>query len=253
MREREKHNMKNSKAKKIILALLLLAVAVFALALIVMRVCFYRFAFDPKYYSVDYGRFNFFSYFTVQSNLYVIFFLFCLSFALFGSGRAGKIAFNPMVRVTVATYILVTGAVYCGGIPMGMTPPLTWNGFSDCLLSVVQIVHHMVMPPLVLLIFLLTAKESRIEMKRLPIVAVYPFIYSAFSIIRGALSDPQFYAYPFYRPDFFWNIFLNGHEMNTVGAYLIMLPMLIAGVSLFVIIAWVLSAVNNRINKKAQS
>ncbi len=239
--------MKNSRTKDYISGTLLLLIAVFASVLIVMRVCFYEFDFDPKYYPVDYGRFNFFSYFTVQSNLYVCFFLFCLSFALLGSERAGRIAFNPMVRLTVTTYILVTGAVYCGGIPIEMTPPLTWNGFSDGLLSVVQIVHHMVMPPFVLLIFLLTAKKSKIEKRKLPLVAIYPFVYSVLSIMRGALFEPSFYAYPFYRPDFFWNIFLKGHEMNAFGAYLLMLPMLIVGVSLFVLIAWALSAVNNKL------
>lgn len=239
--------MKKSKEKNTVLGVLILLTAIAAVALIVMRVCFYEFAYDPKHYPVDYGRFNFFSYFTVQSNLYVCFFLFCLSFALLGSERAGRIAFDPMVRLTVTTYILVTGAVYCGGIPIEMTPPLTWNGFSDGLLSVVQIVHHMVMPPLVLLIFLFTAKKSKIEKRKLPLVAIYPFVYSVLSIMRGALFEPQFYVYPFYRPDFFWNIFLKGHEMNAFGAYLLMLPMLIAGVSLFVLIAALLCAVNNKL------
>ena len=157
-----------------------------------------------------------------------------------------------MVRLTVTTYILVTGAVYCAGIPMGMTPPLYWTDFYNCLLSTVQIVHHVFMPLLVLALFLLTAKAGRISLKKLPIVAVYPFVYSVFSIIRGALSDPEFYPYPFYRPEFFWNIFLKGHEMNPVPAYLLMLPMLILGVSVFVLIALALAFAGNLIFKKTE-
>ena len=59
-----------------------------AFALIVLRVVFYQFRFDPQYYPVDYGRFNFFSFFTVQSNLYVCFYLVTLGCAVFGAKRA---------------------------------------------------------------------------------------------------------------------------------------------------------------------
>lgn len=231
------------------LGALFLALGLSAFVLIVMRVVFYEFAYDPQYYPVDYGRFNFFSYFTVQSNLYVCFYLCCLGLAFCGLGRAQWIALHPMVKLTVTTYILVTGAVYCGGIPLGMTPPLYWDGFHPVLLSVVQIVHHMVMPPLMLLLFFLLPQSRRIEKKELPLVGVYPLVYSIFSIIRGAVSDPQFYPYPFYRPDFFWNIFCGGKELQLPAAYLLMAPMVLLGVSVFVLIALGLSAIYNRIRK----
>ena len=236
-------------ARSRVFAAVLMAIAVSTFALIVLRVCFYRFNYDPQYYPVDHGRFNFFSFFTVQSNLYVCFYLFCLSLACFGVERARRIAFHPVVRLTVTTYILVTGAVYCGGIPMKMTPPLYWTDFYNCLLSTVQIVHHVVMPVLVFVLFLITA-DRKTDRRKLPLVAVYPFVYSVFSIIRGALSDPEFYPYPFYRPEFFWNIFLKGHEMSLPAAYLLMLPMLIAGVSVFVLIAFVLALINDRLAEK---
>ncbi len=234
------------------LAALFLALGIFAAALIVMRVCFYRFEYDPKYYPTDYGRFNFFSYFTVQSNLYVCFYLICLGLAFLGKKKAEGIVMNSMVRLTVTTYILVTGAVYCGGIPMGMTPPLYWNEFHPILLSIVQIVHHMIMPPLMLILFIALPKSERIQAKKLPLTGIYPLVYSLFSIVRGAVSDPQFYPYPFYRPEFFWQIFCKNRGMTLPAAYLLMLPMLILGIGVFVLLAFALSLIYNQMYDKSK-
>lgn len=225
----------------------LLLTGVCAFALIVLRVVFYQFRFDPQYYPVDYGRFNFFSFFTVQSNLYVCFYLVCLGCAVFGAKRAQKIAFSPIVRLTVTTYILVTGMVYCGGIPMQMTPPLYWTDFYQSLLSLVQIVHHVVMPLLVLVLFLLPPTTERIRLRTLPLVGVYPLAYSLFSIARGAVSDQQFYPYPFYRPDFFWTMIFRDRPLQPTWAYLLMLPMLLCGVGVFVLLALVLSLIHNNL------
>ncbi|MBE6835027.1 MAG: hypothetical protein E7515_02100 [Ruminococcaceae bacterium] len=229
-----------------------LLVGLVGIAVIIMRVVCYKFEYDPVYYSVDYGRFNFFSYFTVQSNIYVCFYLLCLAFAVFGNENAKKIAFSPMVKLTVTTYIIVTGAVYCGGIPMKMTPPLYWDGFQHAMLSFVQVFHHMFIPVLMVIIFFIPPTDRKIQLKKLPIVGIYPFVYSVFSIIRGAVSNPQFYAYPFYRPEFFWNIFFKGQELKTVPAYLLMLPMLILGICVFILIALIIGVIYNKICSKAE-
>lgn len=225
----------------------LVLTGVCAFALIVLRVVFYQFKFDPQYYPVDYGRFNFFSFFTVQSNLYVCFYLVCLGCAVLGAKRAQSIAFSPMVRLTVTTYILVTGMVYCGGIPMHMTPPLYWTDFYQSLLSVVQIVHHVVMPLLILVLFLLPPTNKKLRVRALPLVGVYPLAYSLVSIVRGAVSDPPFYPYPFYRPDFFWTMFFRDRPLQPVQAYLLMLPMLLCGIGVFVLLALVLALIHNRL------
>jgi len=228
----------------------MLIAGLIGVAVIIMRIVCYEFEYVPGYYETDYGRFNFFSFFTVQSNLYVSFYLLCLAFAVFGNKNARKIAFNPMVRLTVTTYILVTGAVYCGGIPMGMTPPLSWDNFQHAMLGTVQVFHHMIMPPFMLVLFFIPPTNELIKKKKLWIVGVYPFVYSVFSIIRGAFSNPVFYPYPFYRPEFFWNIFLRGKEMSPVPAYLIMLPMLLIGIGVFILLALILTVIHNRICRK---
>ena len=225
---------------------LVLLMALIALGVIILRICCYQFEYDPKYYTVDYGRFNFFSYFTVQSNLYVCFYLFCLAFAVFGSAWAKRIAFNPMVRLTVMTYILVTGVVYCSGFPLGMSPPLFWDNFQHAMLASVQVLHHMIMPTFVFILFLFPSTNTKIKNRKLPLVAVYPLVYSIFSIVRGALFDPPFFPYPFFKPEFYWNILCKGREMNLPVAYLIMIPFVLVGICLFPLIALGLAKLHNK-------
>ena len=226
---------------------LLLVLALIGVAILIYRPLTYVFEYDPKYYTVDYGRFNFFSYFTVQSNIFVTFYLFCLSFAVFGNRNAAKIAFNPTVRLFAATYIIVTGAVYCGGFPLGMSPPLHWDTFGHIAHSFIQVFHHMIIPPFTVLLFLLPPTERTVPKKSVWLVGIYPFVYSLFSIVRGALTSKHFYAYPFYRPDFFWNMFFKDRPLNTLYAYLLLFAMLTVGIGLFVLIAAALRLINNRI------
>ncbi len=229
---------------------LMIFTGLIGVAIIIMRIVCYEFEYVPGYYEIDYGRFNFFSFFTVQSNILVSVYLLCLGAAVFGNERAKKIAFSPMVRLAVTTYILVTGMVYCGGIPMKMTPPLSWDNFQHAMLGTVQVFHHMIMPPFMLILFLIPPTDEKIQRKKLWIIGIYPFVYSVFSIVRGAGSNPQFYPYPFYRPEFFWNMFFNGKELNTASAYLLMLPMLILGISVFVLLSLILSLIHNRLCSK---
>ncbi len=78
------------------------------------------------------------------------------------------------------------------------------------------------------------------------LVGIYPLAYSIFSIIRGALSDPTFYPYPFYQPTFFWKMLLGDKPLHTEWAYLLMIPALLAGIMLFVIVALIIAFIHNK-------
>lgn len=232
------------KNKKFGAALLL--ISIFCFAVIFHRLSYYVYEFDPKFSPVDYGQYNFLSFFTVQSNILVAFYLLLTSLAVFGNERARKIAFNPTFGAFVTTYILVTGAVYCCGIPLGFTPPFKWDNPNHFMLSFIQVFHHMVIPPFMLILWLIPATDMRVNKKKIWAVGIYPFVYSVFSIIRGAVSNPEFYAYPFYRPDFLWDMLFVGKPINLALAYLLMLPELLVGISLFIIICKILSVIRNR-------
>lgn len=224
----------------------LFVLSLFCFAVIIHRLSHYTFEFDPKFSPVDYGQFNILSFFTVQSSILVAFYLLLTSIAIFGNERAQKIEFNPTFGSFVTTYILVTGAVYCCGIPLGFTPPFKWANPYHFMLSFIQVLHHMIIPPLMLVLWFFPATDRKVNKKKIWAVGIYPLVYSVFSIVRGAVSDPEFYAYPFYRPNFLWDILFKDVPMNFTIAYFMMIPELLVGISLFAIICKILSIIRNR-------
>lgn len=229
-----------------IFGICLLILGIFSVLVIVHRLAHYVYEFDPKYSPIDYGRFNFLSFFTVQSNLLVCFYLLVTAFAVFGNARAQKIAFHPVFGAFVTTYILITGVVYCCGIPLAFTTPYQWDTPSHSMLSFIQVYHHMIIPPLMLLLRFFPATKAKIPYKKAWLSAIYPLIYSALSIVRAAVLKPTFYVYPFYNPAFFWGMLFKDKPMQTVPAYLLMIPILLVAMLLFVGTAALLIYIRNR-------
>lgn len=212
----------------------LMLMGIFATLIIIHRFCYYVYEFDPKFSPVDYGKFNFLSFFTVQSNIFVCFYLIISALAVFGSQWARKIAFNPLLGALVTTYITVTGVVYCCGIPLGFTPPFTWDTPGHSITSFIQVFHHMIIPPFMILLWFIPPTDKKLSYKKLWAFSIYPVVYIAFSMARGAVSDPQFYPYPFFNPTFLWDMFFKGRTMNLHLAYLMQVPLIISGLAIFV-------------------
>lgn len=232
--------------KNKIFGICLLIMGIFSVLVIVHRLAHYVYEFDPKYSPIDYGRFNFLSFFTVQSNLLVCFYLLVTAFAVFGNTRAQKIAFHPVFGAFVTTYILITGVVYCCGIPLAFTTPYQWDTPSHSMLGFIQVYHHMIVPPLMLLLWFFPATKAKIPYKKAWLSAIYPLIYSVLSIVRAAVLKPTFYVYPFYNPAFFWKMLFKDEPLKTVPAYLLMIPILLVAMLLFVGTAALLICIRNR-------
>lgn len=230
----------------------MLIIGIFGILIILHRLSYYVYEFDAEYYPVDYGRFNVLSFFTVQSNIFTSVYLIVKAAAVFGSGRARKFAFDPTVTLFVTTYILLTGIVYCSGIALGMTPPFKWDNPNHFMLSFIQVFHHMIIPPLMLILFLFPASDRAVKKRSVILSGIYPLVYSLFSIARGALGKMHFYPYPFYRPEFFYEMIFKGREMNTAAAYILMIPALAAGVGIFIGVAALLRLVYNKRIKSAE-
>ncbi|MGN1203203.1 MAG: Pr6Pr family membrane protein [Eubacterium sp.] len=229
---------------------LLLILGVFAVLVILHRLAHYVYEYDPQFSPIDYGRFNILSYFTVQSNIFVCFYLLTMSAAVFGNKNAQKIAFNPTIGMLITTYIVITGVVYCCGIPLGFTPPFKWDNPTHSMLSFIQVFHHMIIPPIMFILWFFPATDRKIKHKSVWLVGIYPLVYSIFSMVRGAFSDPTFYPYPFYRPNFFWEMFLGDKPINLSLAYLLMVPILIICIMLFIIVARILILINDKLTNK---
>lgn len=227
---------KKSLADNKILGLILLIVGIFAALVIIHRTCCYFYEYDPEFAPYDYGRFNFFSFFTIQSNILVAFYLIIKGVSAFGAYNCRKLANNPVFGSMVTTYIVVTGAVFCAGIPLGFTPPFTWDTPVHAMTSFIQIFHHMIVPSVMIALWCFPFENRKLSHRYIPFVGIYPLVYSLFSIVRGALSNPHFFAYPFYNPEFDFGLLFRNKTYSSLLGYLSMIPLLIVGISLFIII-----------------
>ena len=233
-------------AKNKAVGVFLMIIAVFGFLIIAHRLSYYVYEYDPKFSPVDYGKYNILSFFTVQSNFFVYVYLLISALGIFGVERARKIAFSPTVGLLLTTYIIVTGLVYCCGIPLGFTPPFKWDSPGHSMSSFIQVFYHMIVPLLMIILWFFPFTDEKIEKKKLIYVGVYPLVYSLFSIVRGAFSDPTFYPYPFYNPQFIWDMFFKDRPINIPLAYIMIIPLLFVGIGFFVLIARFLIFVNDK-------
>ncbi|MCR5522305.1 MAG: Pr6Pr family membrane protein [Clostridia bacterium] len=242
----------NGYNSKKLAGVFLLIVSTFALLVIFHRIGCYFYEYDPEFAPYDYGRLNFFSYFTIQSNVFVIFYLAVKSFALLGSKRCEKMIYNSALGAFATTYIIVTGVVFSGGVVIKLTPPFLWDTPVHSMSAFTQIFHHMIIPPFVLLLWLLQKDGKYLSYRKLPLFGIYPAVYSLFSVLRGKLSNPHFYAYPFYNPEFVYGIFHKDKAYGgEISGYLLMIPLFFAGIGFFIgVAALVLLVHNKRVERK---
>ncbi|MEC3954029.1 Pr6Pr family membrane protein [Nocardia sp. CDC153] len=126
---------------------------------------------------------NFFSYFTIQSNLIVI--AVWLGVGLFDpQGERWQ-----LVRCAATLYIVITGVVYAvllQKIAVGIQYPWT----NDVL--------HRVTPLVALADWLLVPAAVGLSVRLIGSLLAYPLVYGVYTLIRGPIVD--WYPYPFIDP-----------------------------------------------------
>lgn len=160
---------------------------------------------------------NFFSFFTIESNVFAIVVLLLGAFLAFAR-KPDTVWFN-VARGTVATYMITTGVVYnllLRGyeLPQGTTVP--WSN---------EVLH--VAGPLVLLIDWLFA-PGRLAMatKTIWIIVSFPLVWGAYTLIRGPFAFDErlqrnWYPYPFMNPE------LSANGYLSVTFYMILIALVI--------------------------
>ncbi|MEP6481357.1 MAG: Pr6Pr family membrane protein, partial [Rhodoglobus sp.] len=131
--------------------------------------------------------FNFFGYFTTQSNILTAFVFLAAAGATF-AGRAQSRALLYS-RAAVTTYIVIVGIVYntlLAGTEGGIS--LEWANW----------VLHVAIPIYAALDWILFADRPALAWKRIWIVLVYPIVWIIVILIRGATDG--FVPYPFLNP-----------------------------------------------------
>lgn len=169
---------------------------------------------------------NFFSFFTILSNVLAV-----LTLALGGLWlliRGGRSLFEPrwmtVLFLCVGTYMVTTGIVYnvlLRGIalPQGATVP--WSNE----------VLHVVGPLLLLADLVLRIARRAASWRVLAAVVVFPILWAGYTLARGehitnpTTGQPWWYPYPFLNP------YLTPNGYLGVGAYVIGISAVIVGVA----------------------
>jgi hypothetical protein len=129
---------------------------------------------------------NFFSFFTIESNILAAVLLLILGIA----GLAGvKKSLFEYMRGAAVLYMTMTGVIYI---------ILLSADQSTLLLPWVNKVLHYVMPVAVLIDWLVNPPLQRISYKKALTWLTFPLIYLVYSFIRGPLVG--WYPYPFIDP-----------------------------------------------------
>lgn len=165
-----------------------------------------------EWFLIDKGDYtlNFFSYFTIQTNIFVA--LWFLLSAIFHNQEGKKASkwFGPNMALGVTTFITITGLIYN---TMLLPTHVDRTGFYFWFTSSVE---HMVAPIVMIVYFLAfmqKEKGSVLEMKtflkeKLVICYIYPIVWLVVMLIRGEFryQAGKAYAYQYF--------FINVHEKS---------------------------------------
>lgn len=149
---------------------------------------------DPQLH----GLINFVSFFTIDSNTLAAAVL-IIGGVIAARGTTRDPRWYGLARVSVVTYMTITGIVYnllLRGIELPQGRTLDWANE----------VLHLLGPALLLLDWLLAPGRIRLQYRHVAVVAAFPLVWVAYSMIRGPFAvDPglgttPYYPYPFLDP-----------------------------------------------------
>jgi hypothetical protein len=165
---------------------------------------------------------NFFSFFTIQSNVAAVV-VFLIGAALLVTRAGEDPRWFTTLRVCVVAYMVVTGIVYnllLRNVPLPQGATLEWSNE----------ILHVAVPILMLLDWVFTPGREHVEWRTLRIVIIYPLVWVAYTMVRGPLTpneitgDSFWYPYPFLNP----NTSANGYL--SVSFYVVLIALVIVAV-----------------------
>ena len=130
---------------------------------------------------------RFFAFFTSQSNLIGV-----AAFAwLVARPDAPRSRGVELLRAAAAVYLTVTFfvvIVLLSGVDVQLQ--LVW----------VDVVLHKIFPVIIVLDWLLDPPRTRLAMRDIGTLIVFPLIWTALTMVRGAVDPAHWYPYPFLNP-----------------------------------------------------
>lgn len=140
--------------------------------------------------SIQNGRsiVNFFSFFTIESNVLAIVLLLVLGILSFMKKEFEWLSF---LRGAITLYMTMTGIIYVlllSGNEIALQTTVPW----------VNAILHYVLPVVILADWLIFPPTTYISFKRAVWWLVFPMAYLIYSLVRGAYAN--WYPYPFINP-----------------------------------------------------
>lgn len=138
-------------------------------------------------YSTSFSLVNFFSYFTILSNVFVSV-VFIMSAWYVAVGRKPS-ATDDVLRGASVLYMIIVGLVYgtlLADKDVGLTLP--WVNYQ----------LHYIMPIAVALDWFYQPQRTKLKAKQTLAWLIFPFLYVTYTLIRGAVTG--WYPYPFLNP-----------------------------------------------------
>ncbi|MCU1535128.1 MAG: hypothetical protein JWR53_1609 [Glaciihabitans sp.] len=141
---------------------------------------------------------NFFSFFTVESNILAAIVLLIGAYLLITRTTPDPTWFT-VTRASVVTYMVVTGIVYnllLRGIALPQGTTLPWSNE----------VVHLIAPIYLLLDWLFAPRRSPLPYQRIWIVIIFPLAWVIYTLVRAPLVTDEiqrrayWYPYPFLNP-----------------------------------------------------
>ncbi len=129
---------------------------------------------------------EFFSYFTILSNMLTAVVLTAPLVA--PASKVATWAERSSTRISVAVYLTVTAAIY-HTLLSGLWDPTGWRLVSDALL-------HTIVPTLFVIDWLTRGGQGDTGRATAAKALIFPAIYGVWTLVHGALSG--FYPYPFF-------------------------------------------------------
>lgn len=172
------------------------------------------------------GLGNFFSFFTILSNILGTLVFFAGGAAL-GAGRAHA-GVPDLLRGAAALYLVITGIVYGIALAHYDTPEvIPW----------VNVVVHRVTPLVFAADWLIDPPRRAPRFPRALVWLVFPLLYLLYTLVRGTVVD--WYPYPFLDPR------VHGYAAVVVGCLLV--------AAAFLAVAWLLCRVAARLGSRGET
>ncbi len=162
---------------------------------------------------------NFFSFFTIESNLLTVA-VGIIGATLLLIGKGDDPLWFAIFRAATATYMITTGVVYnllLRGIELPQGATLPWSNE----------VLHVVGPLYMVIDWLFAPGRRRLETSRLWIVVSFPLAWVVYTLIRGPLTADivqrrdTWYPYPFLNPD------TSANGYSSVSFYIVVITVVI--------------------------